>query len=270
MNKNILIVVIAALIAVLGFTVLTSPEEKTVTEITATTPNAAEIETAAGEDTEAVPATEEVVQNDPAADATVAAEDEISSSATVDLEKAMAIRSVGSEDAPVVIEEFASLTCSHCAEFYINTYPKLKEAYIDTGKVRFIYHDFPLNAPALEGAIVARCLPEGRYFQFIKFLFETQDDWAFDRNFSGYIKQNAKLLGLGDSAHQACVGNIELREAVTARMQAQSMDYNIRSTPTFIINGEHQIVGARPFEAFQQVLDPMLEQSATEGNSEAE
>ena len=111
------------------------------------------------------------------------------------LKAMLADRSLGNPDAPVQVHEFASLTCTHCADFSKQTFEAFKVAYIDTGKVFFTYHDFPLNAPALEATMIARCLPETRYFQFVSFLFQTQDKWAFSEDYKKSLNQNVKLLG---------------------------------------------------------------------------
>lgn len=196
-------------------------------------------------------------------EASTTAEATTAAPATVDVEKALETRTLGDEKAPVTINEYASLTCSHCAHFSKETFDKLKEKYIDTGKVRFIFNDFPLNAPALEASMVARCLPHDRYFQFIKFLFETQEQWAFNPKYSDSLKQNAKLLGLGDEAYAACAGNEKLKGELAARMQAAAKEHSIDATPTFIITAkpgsEQKVSGAQPLEAFSKVIDPLLE-----------
>lgn len=180
---------------------------------------------------------------------------------TVDVDAAMADRVLGDPKAPVTIDEYASLTCSHCAHFSKTTFDKLKEEYIDTGKVKFIYHDFPLNAPALEAAMVARCLPADKYFQFIKFLFETQEQWAFSKDYSASLKQNSKLLGLSEEKYDACVNDEMLKARLVTVMQKASDDLEIQSTPTFIVNGDPKarISGALPLDAFKKVIDPLVE-----------
>lgn len=182
-------------------------------------------------------------------------------SAAIDIDAAMADRVLGDPKAPVRIDEYASLTCSHCSHFSKTTFDALKEQYIDTGKVMFVYHDFPLNAPALEAAMVARCLPADKYFQFIKFLFETQEQWAFGKDYSASLKQNSKLLGLSEEKYDSCVSNEMLKARLVTVMQKASDDLEIASTPTFIFNGDPKarISGALPLDAFKKVIDPLLE-----------
>lgn len=176
----------------------------------------------------------------------------------IDVAKAMADRTMGDPAAPVTIHEYASLTCSHCADFYKETFPDLKKNYIDTGKVYFIYHDYPLNAPALEAAMVARCLPEARYFQFIKFLFESQEAWAYNSNHKDALKQNAKLLGLSEASYDACVDNLDLKQALVDKMQKASEELKIQSTPSFMLNNGQLIHGAQSYDIFSKMIDAMI------------
>ncbi len=179
----------------------------------------------------------------------------------INLESALAERALGNPDAPVTIEEFASLTCGHCARFYEETFIQLKEAYIDTGKVRFIYTDYPLNAPAFDAAVIARCLPEERYFKFIKFLFGSQEDWAYTAGYQKALKQNAKLLGATEEGLKSCLNNQELRQGLAARMQKASIDHEIKATPSFVVNGTEVIRGGQNFDAFQKIIGKLLEES---------
>ena len=178
--------------------------------------------------------------------------------AAIDVEKALTVRTVGNADAPVKLEEFASLSCSHCADFYKNTYPKLKTEYIDTGKVQFTYTDFPLNAPALEAALVARCLPESHYFNFLKALFENQKDWAFTEQFREKLQHNAAMLGMSTDGYNACVNSEELRQGIVERMQKAAETHKIQSTPSFIFNGTEPMNGAVDYEAFKKKIDELL------------
>ncbi|MDP9136576.1 MAG: DsbA family protein, partial [Pseudomonadota bacterium] len=86
-------------------------------------------------------------------------------------------RSVGSPDARVLVVEYASASCSHCARFRIGSWPQIRDAYVDTGKVRWIFREFPLDSLALAAFMLARCMPEEQYFQAIDILFRTQARW---------------------------------------------------------------------------------------------
>ncbi|GJL84747.1 MAG: hypothetical protein DHS20C02_05220 [Micavibrio sp.] len=179
---------------------------------------------------------------------------ETTGTATIDVKAALKERRIGNPDAPVTIYEFASLTCGHCGHFHKDMFPQLKEQSIDTGKASLVFNDFPLNKPALEASMTARCLPEGRYFSFIKLLFETQDDWAYDANYIKYLKQNAQLAGLSGAEFDACINNEELRDGILARMKSAQEKYEINSTPTFAI-GETMLRGGMPLKSFTKAVD---------------
>jgi len=169
------------------------------------------------------------------------------------------LKAIGNPEAPVVIEEFASLTCGHCATFHNETYKALKEQYIDTGKVYFIFNEFPLNAPALEASMIAHCLPDQHYFKFISFLFETQDKWAYGNDYREKLQKNTKLLGLSDEDFDACLNDQGLKTDLVARMKKIGEMHNVRSTPSFLVNGE-LITGAQPIEVFEKKIKKILKE----------
>ena len=180
-----------------------------------------------------------------------------------DLEKALAPRFIGDENAPVKVDEYASLTCGHCATAHLQTLPAIKERYVDSGQVKLVYNDFPLNAAALDAAVIARCLPEERYFRFIDFLFRTQDQWAFSQNYQQSLRQNAKLLGATDELLDFCLANQELRQGIVAHMQAMAEKFEISSTPTFVINDEEVVRGAVSAGVLGQAIDTFIKESPT-------
>jgi len=184
-------------------------------------------------------------------------QEEASTSAFTSLDRKV----IGDPSAPVEIIEYASLTCSHCADFHTEILPKLKEDYIDTGKAYLVYQDFPLNAPALQASMVARCLPDSRYFGFIGLLFKTQERWAFNADYLNALRQNAKLAGLNDQAFDACLENESLQQSLALTMQAASKKWEINSTPTFVINGGEEIIrGAKDYSEFKTTLDSILKE----------
>ena len=180
---------------------------------------------------------------------------------TIDVKAALATRAMGDPKAPVRLDEYASLSCPHCADFTKETFDKIKTTYIDTGKVYYTYTDLPLNAPALEAAMVARCMPADHYFDFVKILFTTQEKWAFNDKYEDSLRQSSKLLGMSDETFQACVTNQELKLAIVNRMDEVGKANHIDSTPSFIINGK-LIHGALPFSDFQKAIDPLLNKGA--------
>ena len=85
---------------------------------------------------------------------------------------------IGDENAPITIIEYASMSCSHCASFHINTLPEIKKEYIDTGKVRMIFRDYPFNYPALMGSMMMRCIPNNVRYDYMNALYILQPDWV--------------------------------------------------------------------------------------------
>jgi protein-disulfide isomerase len=151
----------------------------------------------------------------------------------------------GQADAPVIVVEYASLSCTHCASFAVDGFPKLKSEYIDNGKVKFIHRDFPLNQPALTASMLALCIAHdnaahktARYYDFIKALFKTQDSWAFTGNFVDKLRSIAKLDGMSDARFEACLKDKALQEKILKSRLEASRALQIQSTPTFLINGE--------------------------------
>ncbi|TAK49902.1 MAG: DsbA family protein [Xanthobacteraceae bacterium] len=165
---------------------------------------------------------------------------------------------LGSDKAPVTIIEFASMTCSHCANFATVTFPKLKTAFIDTGKVRYIFREFPLDDLAAATAVLARCAGKAdgtRTFAMIETLFASQKDWVVQQPLQP-LKNIAKQVGIGEQAFEACFADKALLEGVKANQQ-QGIKLGVNSTPTFFINGTmHR--GDLGFEEIEKVLKPML------------
>ncbi|MHB1219368.1 MAG: DsbA family protein [Alphaproteobacteria bacterium] len=179
------------------------------------------------------------------------------SAAPVTVQEAMSERVLGKADAPITIIEFASLTCPHCKNFEINTLPKLKAAYIDTGKAKLIYRDFPLDGRALLAAMVARCAPKDRYFAFLGALFRGQDTWARAQDPLQALGQVARVGGMSQADFDACIKNEALFEAVKKDAAEAQSRYKVESTPTFIINGK-KMDGTYSFESFEAAIKPLL------------
>jgi len=164
---------------------------------------------------------------------------------------------LGDPNAPVTIIEYASMTCPHCAAFENETFPQLKTSYIDTGKAKLIFRDFPLDEVAVKAAMLARCSGPGRYYGFIQVLFQQQRVWAIAPDPIQALAQLAKLGGVSQNDFSACMQNKSIEEAVlNSRLVGQSK-FDVNSTPTFIINGTKHS-GAMSFEELQKMLDPLL------------
>jgi protein-disulfide isomerase len=167
--------------------------------------------------------------------------------------------SIGDPAAPVTIIEYSSMTCPHCAAFHANTLPELKERYIDAGKVRLVLRDFPLDQNALRASMIAHCAGEDRYPQFVEVFFAQQASWARANDPVQALKQLAQLGGLSADKVDACLADKALEEAILqARLDGQEK-YDIKSTPSFIIDGK-TYSGDQSVQKFAEIIDPLLGQ----------
>ena len=162
-------------------------------------------------------------------------------------------RILGNPGAPITIVEFASLTCPHCADFDANTLPKLKAEWIDTGKARLVFKDFPLDQAAVRAAMLARCAPPEQFYPFIDALFHSQTTWATGGKVEAALSKLAKLSGMSDDQFAACMNDEAVQKRVLDSRLNAEQQYNVESTPTFFVNGV-EIVGAQPYAEFQRVL----------------
>lgn len=160
---------------------------------------------------------------------------------------------LGNPDAPVTMIEYSSLTCPHCAAFHRDTLPKIKKEFIETGKVKLVYRDFPFDGVALGGAMLARCVPTERYFGFMETLFSTQSNWAYSKNPLQALMGLAQLAGIPQDKFQACLSDQQVMAGIKAKQQEGQDKFGIDSTPSFVIDGK-VIAGNQPFDAFAQAL----------------
>ncbi len=175
---------------------------------------------------------------------------------TIDSAAALKERVVGDPAAPVTMIEYASLTCPHCASFHNDTYKAFKERFIDTGKVRMIYRDFPLDGIALRAAMMARCTVDQRYFGLIQVLYKSQDKWSRARDPVAELALVGRLAGMDQATFDACLASEELLNGVLKIRQQGAAD-GVQSTPTFVINGK-VYPGSRSIEEFAQIIEPLL------------
>lgn len=173
----------------------------------------------------------------------------------LDMETALKPRVLGDDSAPIKIAEHASFTCSHCGKFHKDTFEQLKAEYIDTGKAYLVFSDFPLNGPALHASMVGRCIAEDQYFDYVHQLFSEQEHWAYDSNYLEYLKAAAGAHGLSENDFRACLKNEDLREGLLTTMKAVQTQWNVRSTPSFVINNKAVISGALAYDAFKQEVE---------------
>ena len=170
-----------------------------------------------------------------------------------DLRKAE--RAIGRPDAKITVDEFYSLTCSHCAAFARQTLPPLTAEYIDTGKVRWVFHDFPLDQVALTAAMVALYLPPDRYEPFVDALLARQDKWAFARgvNSTDEIWKIAALAGLSRETFDKAIADEDLKAWILEQQAVAEKEHQIDSTPSFLVNGK-RYAGEMNFSAFSRLL----------------
>ena len=151
--------------------------------------------------------------------------------------------------------EFFSLTCTHCAAFARETMPDVEKDLIAPGKVRFVFHDFPLDQVALTAAMVARYLPPAQYYPFVSALFANQDRWAFARgvNTTEEIWKLAALAGMSRATFDQAIADTDLRSWILQQQQADQDRWKIDSTPSFVINGQ-KTAGEMSYDAFRKLL----------------
>jgi protein-disulfide isomerase len=165
-------------------------------------------------------------------------------------------RSIGKSDAPVTIVEYASMTCPHCAHFAETTYPELKKQYIDTGKVRFIFREFPLDSLAAGAAMLARCAEPSKFFPMIETLFQQQNKWAVEKPIPPLLAI-AKQAGFSEKTFDTCLSDQKMLEAIQAEQKRAADKFGVNSTPTLFINGKMQ-KGGVTIEELAKIIDPLL------------
>ena len=166
---------------------------------------------------------------------------------------------IGDENAPITIIEYASMSCSHCADFHNNTLPDLKTEYIDTGKVRMVFRDYPFNYPALLGSMMMRCIPGDVRYDYMNALYQLQPNWV-NRDPKITKKELYKIMqsgGMTKDEFDTCYGNIDNENLILEGVMAAQKDFNIKSTPSFVING-NLVEGNKNIKEFRQIIDKIL------------
>jgi len=162
---------------------------------------------------------------------------------------------LGKADAPVTIFEYASLTCPHCARFDKNILPQVKKEWLDTGKAKLIYRDFPLDGTALKASQVARCAPPERYYAFLDMLFEQQNVWAKPgQDPLPALQRIAKLGGVSEEKVKECLADEKLQSMIVAQAFQAEKQYGVQSTPTFFINGKKVVGEPTSYDEFARTL----------------
>jgi len=163
--------------------------------------------------------------------------------------------SLGNPQAPVTVIEYLSLTCHHCEAFHKTLWPEIKAKYVDTGKVRYVVREFPLDLAALAGFMLARCSGD-QWYGVVDTLFQKVEDWSHAEDKTGALARIMGGLGMDRAKFEACLSDETLKRNVeTVRLNAQR-NFFVRSTPTFFVNGL-QIVGVQP-EKLMIAIETML------------
>lgn len=168
---------------------------------------------------------------------------------------------LGPIDAKVTVVEYASMTCGHCAHFSKDIWPAFKAKYVDTGKVRYVFREFPLDNLAAAAAMLARCAGGDKAFPLIEVLFEKQQEWAFgEGNPVPRLFEIAKQAGFTQESFDKCLTDQKLLDDITAGRSRASDVFGVSATPTFYINGK-KLDGAPTMEKFDAMIEPLLTKS---------
>jgi protein-disulfide isomerase len=146
-------------------------------------------------------------------------------------------QALGAANAPVTIIEYASMTCPHCSHFHETTFPEMKKKYIDTGKVRFIFREFPLDPLAAAGSMLARCAGGDKYFPLLDALFSQQKDWVVQKPLAPMLAI-AKQAGFTQQTFDECLANQKMLDGIEETRTRAAQKFGVNSTPTFFINGK--------------------------------
>ncbi len=166
---------------------------------------------------------------------------------------------LGPATSPVTITEYASMTCGHCANFNETVFPKIKSEFIDSGKIRYVFREFPLDIKAAAGSMLARCIAKddaGKYFAVIDMLFKQQGDWVM-KNTTETLTRIGKQAGLSQQQVEECLKDQALLEKIAADQKYANEVLKVNSTPTFFINGE-MLKGETSFDEFSKRINSLL------------
>jgi protein-disulfide isomerase len=164
---------------------------------------------------------------------------------------------LGSADAKVTVIEYASMTCSHCAAFHETTWPALKAKYVDTGKVRFILREFPLDPLAAAAFMLARCAGPEKRNAIVDMLYTQQSAWAFDNKPLDALAGLVKIAGVSQADFDNCLKDQALYDKVNQARAHAAEAFKVNATPTFFVNGQ-ELNGELPLAAFDKVIEPLL------------
>ena len=163
----------------------------------------------------------------------------------------------GKASAPVTIVEYASMTCPHCAHFHATVYPWLVKNYVDTGKVKFILREFPLDPLAAAAFMLARCEGPDKRNAVVDLLFDQQQAWAYNDKPLEALYNAMKLTGMSKPQFDKCLQDQKLQDNVYAVSERGGKTFGVSATPTFFVNGE-KVTGEVTEQSLAKILDPLL------------
>ena len=164
---------------------------------------------------------------------------------------------LGNKNAKIVVIEYASMTCIHCANFHKQVYPKIKKNYIDTNKIKFIFRDFPLDKQALFASVLAKCAPKDKYYNFVKLILTNQEKWiSNDDAFMNKLRNIGKLAGLNENKINSCFKDEKMVDNIIRTRSIGEEKYNINSTPSLIINEKKY--SAMSYENFAKIIENLI------------
>ncbi len=168
-------------------------------------------------------------------------------------------QSLGKADAPVVLVEYASATCPHCAEFHEKVLPQLKADYIETGKVRFIFREYPLDKLAMGAFMLARCVPADKYFPTIDMMFRRQQTWRTSSNPADELFRITQLSGMDKAGFEACLKRRDIVDGIAETAKKAREEFGVKGTPAIFINGK-LVDGHKEFAELKIIIDAALAQ----------
>jgi len=170
---------------------------------------------------------------------------------------------IGNKDAKVTIIEYASMSCPHCANFHKGVMPKLKEKYIDTGKVLLVMREFPLNQVALAVSMVTRCAGDNdKMAGLVDVYFEHQDKWLIRGDIAAKLLELAKQAGFTEESFNKCLDDKELAGKLIKQCEKASKEFGVSSTPSFFINGKAVNGNVLDINTFTSIIDPLLKENS--------
>ena len=167
--------------------------------------------------------------------------------------------SLGAEDAPVTVIEYASFTCPHCRDFHAGTFEQLREDYIDTGDVHWVYREVYFDRFGLWASMLARCGGEDRFFGLVDLIYENQSEWVQGDDpaaVADNLRRLGRTAGLEDETLNACLQDAAKAQALVAWYQENAEEHGVRSTPSFVIDSE--LYNNMPYDEFSDILDEKL------------